>query len=232
MLDQVQTPENQKLGITEATAVALIFQFFIATFEGFPAAFAAILYQLAQFPETQEKLMEEIEEVVQRTKGSPEREDIIELPYLGACVSESFRMFPTFHRLDRVCVRDWEWKERRIRITKGVVVYATLYPLLQNPEYFPKPELFRPERFLGEEKRALHPFAFGIFGHGPKNCPASKLANDILKIYLFEFIRYFRVEPTDGFRIKFYPGFGPFIRTDPLLVDISPRTQNPQKFAS
>src|SRR5947209_3690269 len=105
MLEQSKSPENRKLGISETTAIAEMFQFFAATFEGIPPAFATTLYQLARFPETQEKLADEIQGVLERTKGSPAREDIVDLPYLGACLNEAFRMIPAFHRLDRVCVK-------------------------------------------------------------------------------------------------------------------------------
>lgn len=55
------------------------------------------------------------------------------------------------------------------KIPKGTIVYCFLYMLHRDPDIFPDPEVFRPERFLPENSQKRHPFAYVPFSAGPRN---------------------------------------------------------------
>ena len=43
--------------------------------------------------------------------------------------------------------------------------------LLRLPEYFPEPEVYRPERWLrGEQTAKVNPYLLLPFGYGPRMC--------------------------------------------------------------
>lgn len=68
------------------------------------------------------------------------------------------------------------------QIKKGEIVYNMVNALHMDPQYFPDPETFDPERFSDENKNNIQPFTFVPFGSGPRNCIGENLL--LLKVLL------------------------------------------------
>lgn len=49
-------------------------------------------------------------------------------------------------RLDRLCIKDINYDEYRIKIKKGVMITVPTYALHRNEEYFAEPNRFDPDR--------------------------------------------------------------------------------------
>jgi len=56
------------------------------------------------------------------------------------------------------------------RIPKDTIVIANLYSAHIDPKYWPAPEKFRPERFLGDDGRVLRKDGLVPFGDGKRKC--------------------------------------------------------------
>lgn len=52
---------------------------------------------------------------------------------------------------------------------------------------------FKPERFLDENFKKIHPYAYIPFSNGPRMCPGQRYALATLKIFLSRFIMKYRV---------------------------------------
>lgn len=66
----------------------------------------------------------------------------------------------------------------------------------RNPDVFPEPEKFIPERFTKENMQDKNPFSFIVFSAGPRNCIGQKFAMNELKSLLSKVIYNFELYPS------------------------------------
>lgn len=85
-------------------------------------------------------------------------------------LSETLRMYPPLTTLTRRCTKDYTLRDTDIIIEKGTSVLISTLGLHMDPEHFPNPEIFDPERFSEENKKNIRPFTYIPFGDGPRNC--------------------------------------------------------------
>lgn len=81
----------------------------------------------------------------------------------------------------------------KYRVPLGTTVVAALRYLHRDPNVFPDPEKFDPDRFLSENAAARHPFSHIPFSAGPRNCIGQRFALQELKITLVNVLRSFQV---------------------------------------
>jgi cytochrome P450 len=79
-------------------------------------------------------------------------------------------MYPAIPMTDRKCTKSFKIPELELKIEPGTVISLPIYALHHDPEYFPDPERFNPERFSEENKHKIQPFTNIPFGVGPRNC--------------------------------------------------------------
>ena len=70
-----------------------------------------------------------------------------------------------------------------------------LYYAHRNPEFFPNPEEFIPERFMEENQSKRSAFAYTPFSAGPKNCIGQKFAMLEFKALISKTLRYYELLP-------------------------------------
>lgn len=93
---------------------------------------------------------------------------------------EGLRKYPALSFLDRVAQCDYTVAKTGLVIEKGTPVYISLLGLHYDPEHFPNPDLFDPERFNAENKRKYPPFSYLPFGDGPHNCIGKTKRNSFI----------------------------------------------------
>ncbi|XP_069698859.1 cytochrome P450 6j1-like [Periplaneta americana] len=154
--------------------IAQAFQIFIAGFETSSSTATFALYQLAFHPEIQERLREEMLDNLTKHNQEVTYDGIKEMTYLHMVISETLRMYPVIAFLDRVCQQDYQLpdplREGSVTLPARTSVYIPLLGIHRNPEYYPDPEKFDPERFTEEGKQLRPKYSYLPFGDGPRNC--------------------------------------------------------------
>ncbi|XP_059941875.1 cytochrome P450 4V2 isoform X2 [Mesoplodon densirostris] len=156
------------------------------------AAINLSLYLLGSYPEVQQKVDNELEEVFGRSDRPPTLDDLKKLKYLECVVKESLRLFPSVPFFARHLNEDCE--VAGYKIVKGSQVIIMPYALHRDPRYFPNPEEFKPERFFPENSKGRHSYAYVPFSAGPRNCIGQKFAMMEEKTILSCILRHFWVE--------------------------------------
>jgi cytochrome P450 len=114
------------------------------------------IYHILANPGILQKLREEVKTVMPDADTLPSYHELNQLPYLSAVVLEGFRMsHGVIARLTRVAP-DEVLEVGGYTIAAGTPVSMSSWLIHLNPELFPQPDVFRPERWLepgAEEKR-------------------------------------------------------------------------------
>ncbi|CAF0852129.1 unnamed protein product [Rotaria sordida] len=176
---QIEKAEQQKqqwrtlkktLNDKEIFSQALVF--LVAGYETTSVLMSFFFYVMATEPVIQEKVYEEIRQELGDDEVTHEK--LSQLTYLDMTINETLRMYPPFIRFDRVA--SYDYKLGDYPIPKGSLINIPIYPIHHDPNLWPEPEKFIPERFSSTEKAKRHPMAFLPFGDGPRNCIGMRFA--------------------------------------------------------
>ncbi|XP_042210514.1 cytochrome P450 4C1-like isoform X2 [Homarus americanus] len=164
----------------------------VAGFHTTSSALNWILYVIGLYPDIQAKVKEEIDGIFGSSDRPVTVADLRQMQYLENCIKETMRIFPPVATISRAIQE--EVVINNYCIPAGTSVTVFIYKLHHDPEQFPDPEVFDPDRFLPENANKRHPFAYIPFSAGPRNCIGQKLAMMEMKTVVCILLRRFRVE--------------------------------------
>ncbi|XP_040894133.1 thromboxane-A synthase [Toxotes jaculatrix] len=180
----------QKKMMTEDEIVGQAFVFLLAGYETSSNTLAFTCYLLALNPECQHKVQEEVDEFFTRYE-SPNYTNVQELKYLDMVICEALRLYPPGFRfardIDSDCVVNGQF------LPKGATLEIPAGFLHYDPEHWPEPEKFIPERFTPEAKASRHPFVYLPFGAGPRNCVGMRLAQLEIRMALVRLFQKYSI---------------------------------------
>jgi len=162
--------EGLENGLTINEIAAQVFLFFLAGFETSSTAMTFCVYELAINKDVQEKTRQEIRSVLKKHDGKFTYEAMMEMTYLDQVINETLRKYPPIANLNRHTVNNYKVPNTNHVIEKGTRLWIPIYAIQHDPEYYPDPEAFKPERFSAEEVAKRDLTKWLPFGDGPRNC--------------------------------------------------------------
>ena len=202
--------------VEEISANFEVFQF-AASDTSFQASTSCVtLLSLPENKSYQASLREEL----QRITGNEEydNEFLSGLQQLDAIFRETMRMAnPAAEITIRFVTKEFELCGKKIY--KGDRIRHIL--LGYQPEFYKDPLRFSPERFASEKRKTI-PFVKHLpFSHGKRGCIGKYLGEMMVKMIVAEFVRVFKFEVEEGFKIKWTmnPIYG--VNNPDLLVSLA-----------
>ncbi|XP_053317321.1 cytochrome P450 3A9-like [Spea bombifrons] len=225
MLDSRTTDEclsGEQKALTDAEIMAQSIIFILAGYETTSLSLSYLFYNLATHPDVQQKLQEEIDSLLPN-KATPTYDILMQMEYLDMVVQENLRMFPPAGRIERVSKQTVEING--VTIPKGTVTMIPAYVLHMDPEIWPEPEEFRPERFSKENKAIQNPYTFLPFGDGPRNCIGMRFALLSMKVAITVLLQNFNFRPCKDTLIPMeFNTLGFMQPKKPIVLKIASRT--------
>ncbi|MEO8131521.1 MAG: cytochrome P450, partial [Bryobacteraceae bacterium] len=129
-------------------------------------------YLLSQNPEAEERLHEELRTVL--SGRAPVFDDLPRLAYTEMVFAESMRLYPPAWAVSRLAMRDHD--VAGYHMPAGCLCLMSPFVMHRNPEFFPDPERFDPERWTPEAKEQRPKFSYYPFGGGPRICIGERFA--------------------------------------------------------
>ncbi|XP_068905352.1 cytochrome P450 6a2-like isoform X1 [Tenebrio molitor] len=181
-------------GMAFKEIVSQSFLFFIAGFKTSALTMCYCIHELAQNRELQRKVREEIHKNLGRDLSKYAYEDLIALPNLDKVVKETMRKYPPLPMLNRICVKPYRVPGTEVVIEEGTPVIISLLGLQRDPEYYPEPLKFDPERFSNENN--IVPYTYLPFGDGPRNCIGLRFGMVKTKLAVASLLNEFKFIPS------------------------------------
>ncbi|MGW8375210.1 cytochrome P450 [Streptomyces sp. ODS28] len=156
------------------------------------------LHLLGRHPEAAARVADELDRVL-GDRPAPDYADLRELTYLDMVVKESMRLYPPGPYGAREATEDLVLGE--YEIPAGTTVFYPFWAVHMNPDYWPKPTEFVPERFAPEEAAKRPRLAYIPFGLGPRSCEGAALAMVETELILAILLKRFRLRPVPGHEV-------------------------------
>jgi cytochrome P450 family 6 len=138
---------------------------FLQGFETSSTVNCFALHFLAHYQDIQEKARKHVSEVLEKHNNEWCYDAVMEMSYIDQIIEESMRIYPPVAALIRVADVDYQLPNGST-IFKGTKVIIPNLGFQRDPDIFPDPMKFDPDRFSPEMKQTRHSFSSLPFGEG------------------------------------------------------------------
>ncbi|KAL3625453.1 hypothetical protein CASFOL_030907 [Castilleja foliolosa] len=196
VLLRMQKNEELDFPITDDNIKAVIFDMFSAGTETTSTTIDWAMAELMKNPRVMAKVQTEVREAF-KVKTTIEESDVQALTYMKMVIKESLRLHPPATLLPRACREECKVNGYTIPLESRVMV--NVWSIGRDPEYWPDPERFKPERFESNHVDFLgNNFEYIPFGAGKRICPGMSFGLANVELSLAQLLYYFDWEMPKG----------------------------------
>jgi cytochrome P450 len=188
MLLQVQDEDGSQM--TDKQLRDEVITLFLAGQETTALTLTWAWYLLAQHPEDEKRLWQELADVL--GERTPEAADVPQLRFTEMIAKESMRLYPPAYVVGREAVGDCEIGG--FYVPARTQLFMPTWVVHRDPRFFDEPDKFKPERWTPEFINDLPKYAYFPFGGGPRVCIGNSFAMMEIVLLLATIAQKFRLE--------------------------------------
>uniref|UniRef100_A0A673GI08 Cytochrome P450, family 2, subfamily AE, polypeptide 1 n=1 Tax=Sinocyclocheilus rhinocerous TaxID=307959 RepID=A0A673GI08_9TELE len=204
-LDEIEKCKDSEAEFTEENLIYCVVDLFGAGTETTSNTLRWALLFMVKYPEVQEKVQSEIDQVIGQTR-QPLMDDRTNLPYTYAVLHE---------------IHDTTVGGRLI--SKGVMVLPLLKSILQDKNENSTPYEFNPAHFLDENGKFLKKDSFIPFSIGKRLYPGEQLARMELFLFFTSLMQCFTFLPLEGRTLSLKGTIGVSSGPEPFQIRAVPQ---------
>ncbi|KAH7923138.1 cytochrome P450 [Leucogyrophana mollusca] len=192
---------------------------------------AVFVLAMVLHPHVQERAHAEIEAVVGLDR-LPDWDDRPSLPYIDAIIRETLRWHPVVPLgIPHATVDDDVYDGYFIPKGASLVLLSILRAMSRNPDVYPNPSEFKPERFLSANGELTDDTSSFTFGFGRRVCVGRHVADASLWAAIASMLAVFmfsKPKDAEGREVEFEPKWSAGVTThpEPFPCDVVPRSTN------
>ncbi|EMD34420.1 hypothetical protein CERSUDRAFT_140923 [Gelatoporia subvermispora B] len=192
----------QRMGLSEGEMLFLAGSMFAAGSDTTAAALGIVSMAAACYPEAQARVQAQLDEIIGRDR-IPTFADRELLPEVEAFYLEVFRWRPvSVLGFAHKATKDIAWRD--YVIPAGTAVLGCHWAISRDPEVFPDPEVFNPQRWFDKNGKIRSDIRFQNFGFGRRACPGQHIAERSLFINCALLLWAFSISQVPGKPIDTY----------------------------
>jgi len=195
----IEAQKVDKSGVlTDHQVRTEVMNLFAAGYEVVAHTLAFTLYLVAQHPAVEERILAELDAVLE---GQPVTlETANRLHYLDLVIKESMRLLPVTTVLTRQSAMPVQLAG--YNLPKNRLIFFAPWALHRDAGHFPEPLAFMPERFDPEHGHPIPKYAYLPFGGGPRICLGNAFALLQMKINLATIWQHAHLEVAPGYELQ------------------------------
>eukprot|EP00045_Choanoeca_perplexa_P011974 m.128657 g.128657 ORF g.128657 m.128657 type:complete len:513 (+) comp15835_c0_seq4:74-1612(+) len=224
--DEQLSVKDRKLTHEEIVAQSVLF--FSVGYETSSQVLVYTSYLLGEYPLCQRKLYEEVKAIVDRD-GELNHDNLKQARYLRAVVEESMRLYNPVLRMERRANCDFSLGDTGIVVEKGTIVVIPVWAIHHDPDVYPNPEVFDPERFMDDKLRTERrkSSVYLPFGQGKRDCIGKDFAIMEIRAALAKTILNYQFLPSHQTPkpLQFVPTGRPLLGPRNIFARVSKRDE-------
>src|SRR5215813_14026696 len=170
----LQVRDDEGRPMSDAQLRDEVMTLFLAGHETTAIALSWTCFLIAQNPDIEAKLAEELRTVLAGRVPTPD--DLPRLRYTEMVLKETLRLYPAVWGIGRRAIAECELGG--YRIPAGSNIFILQWRTQRDARFFPNPQRFDPERWAEDPVRSgkIPRFAYFPFGGGPRVCVGASFA--------------------------------------------------------
>ncbi|XP_067140887.1 cytochrome P450 4V2-like isoform X2 [Centruroides vittatus] len=220
IIDHLWETSANNPDITVDGIVDEIMTFLAAGSHSLASAVCWSVYEIGKRPDVQKRIHQELDAVFENTERRINKNDLQSLTYLECVINEVLRLYPSVPFTIRGSHENLQLGKEIF--SENTVYLVSIFHLHRNPEVFPRPRTFDPDRFRPENSKCRSRYSFLPFLAGVRHCIANRYSMMEMKIFLATLLRNFTIEtfPKEILPKMFHISL---TTAEPVLIKVCPR---------